>query len=34
MPDDIFAEGFSTDPCWWDAAPRPQREHRIELRRG
>ena len=34
MPDDIFAEGFSTDPYWWDAAPRPQREHRIELRRG
>ena len=26
MPDDIFAEGSSTDPCWWNAAPRPQRE--------
>lgn len=23
MPDEIFAEGFSTDPYWWEAAPRP-----------
>lgn len=28
MPDDIFAEGFSTDPYWWDAAPRPRLEPR------
>ena len=28
MPDDIFAEGLSTDPYWWDAAPRPQVEPR------
>ena len=26
MADDIFAEGFKTDPYWWDAAPRPEPE--------
>ena len=26
MPDEIFADGFSTDPYWWEAAPRPRLE--------
>ena len=26
MPDEIFADDFSTDPYWWEAAPRPQLE--------
>lgn len=26
MADSIFAEGFKTDPYWWEAAPRPKLE--------